>query len=63
MSSMMLPMDHDPGKACDDCGMPGDLCTCEAMDQCEGDYCGDVADTPEIQPEPRQSLLRLKGKK
>jgi hypothetical protein len=36
------PMVHDPGSECGDCGMPGDLCTCDAMDQCEGDYCKDL---------------------
>jgi hypothetical protein len=41
----MMPMgkmDHDPGSACADCGMPGDLCTCDAMDQCEDDYCKEM---------------------
>jgi hypothetical protein len=58
--AMMMPMAHDPGKACEDCGMPGDLCTCDAMDQCEGDYCGDMAEVPVSAPEPKPSLLRLK---
>lgn len=45
MIRMPMPMSkmvHDPGKACSDCGMPGDLCTCDAMDQCEDDYCQDM---------------------
>jgi hypothetical protein len=43
----MGKMDHDPGSACPDCGMPGDLCTCDAMDQCEEDYCNMDLPTPD----------------
>lgn len=56
MGKMMSKMDHDPGAACPDCGMPGDLCTCDAMDQCEEDYCADM-------PEMDSKMSSLKGKK
>jgi hypothetical protein len=42
MMKMNTKMDHDPGSACSDCGMPGDLCTCDAMDKCEEDYCKEL---------------------
>jgi len=47
-------MVNDPGSACDECGMPGDLCTCDAMEACDDDYCKQYE-------EPPKALL--KGKK